>query len=190
MHPAAEQGFARMLMEAAPWGLASDLDAPELRVLDVGGADVNGTIHGALGPVSALDVVDIEAGPGVTIVADATIYDFWQDLQLKKEPYDLVITTEFFEHISQWPLVIDGVLSVLRPGGWFVGTCASIDRTPHGARGERKPRLHEWYHNISPTHMAQALRTTFAGDVWVEYSWQSRMATTGDLYWRARKGLR
>lgn len=182
MHAAALRGFTRNL-EAIP-GLERTLMR---RALDMGGQDVNGTVHNVLRDRTGwgihLDVLDIEAGAGVTVVGDARRVDWWDG-----QPYDLVISTEMLEHLSQWGAAIEAVHEVLRPGGWFVGTCASIRRGPHGATGAPQPAPGEHYENVDP----DALIAHFGGfgfdPVEVQYSYDtSEPHGAGDLYWRARK---
>ena len=148
MHPTAEQGFRLMLNSAHLEELLSRTTPKGepwrgLRVLDVGGADVNGTVHDVIRRgylVQTIDVMDIAPGPGVTIVADATRASTWSEMR----DYDLVITTETLEHVKYWPTIVHGAYVALRPGGWFIGTCASTGRRPHGARGEYDPPEGEW----------------------------------------------
>jgi SAM-dependent methyltransferase len=187
MHPTALDGFERML-PPLPYGPGG------LRVLDVGGADVNGTVHDVLRreyDVDRLDVMDIAPGSGVTIVADAADPDTWDLLYRERSAsrdglYDLVISTETLEHVQEWRSIVRGVVRVLRPGGWFVGTCASTGRRLHGARGEHFPPRGEWYGNVEPSELVDHLLARFGGDVVVEYSRRPEYPTTNDLYWRAQ----
>jgi SAM-dependent methyltransferase len=189
MHPTALDGFKRML-PPLPYDRAS------LRVLDVGGADVNGTVHDELRSeyvIEQLDVMDIAPGHGVTIVADATRLETWRELRRITQPgsaeptiYDLVISTETLEHVHGWRQIVEGAALALRPGGWFIGTCASTGRRPHGARGEHEPPDGEWYQNIRPTELIYKLEKQFHGDIVVEYSRRPEFPTTNDLYWRAQ----
>jgi len=120
-------------------------------------------------------------------VADATDLDVWRKLA-EGELYDLVITTETFEHVKDWSVIVAGVSAALRPGGWFVGTCASVGRRPHGARGAHCPAPDEWYANIAPDALVASLMTSnFRGEVVTEYSWRPSFPTTNDLYWRAQR---
>lgn len=185
MHPTALNGFERMLRAAR----LSAPNAPMRTVLDVGGADINGTVHKLLGPVERIDVLDISSGPGVTIVGDATAPNTWTDIRESFAPlvgYDLIICTEVLEHVRDWPELISGARSVLREGGWFIGTCASTGRREHGARGEHEPPEGEWYENVGPSDLVVGLLACFTGDVVVEYSRDPKMPTTNDLYWRAQ----
>lgn len=169
-------------------GAHFDVGERALRVLDIGGADVNGTVHEivrlrrAIEPV--IDVLDVAPGPGVTIVADATNLGGWND---RRETYDLIISTETFEHVKFWRRIVVGAYAGLKPGGWFVGTCAAIGRRPHGARGEHWPPDGEHYANVSPSALIGELLAGFTGEVTVEYSRRPNFPTTHDLYWRAQK---
>lgn len=181
MHAAALRGFTRNL-EAIP-GLERTLMR---RALDMGGQDVNGTVHNVLRDRTGwgihLDVLDIEAGAGVTVVGDARRVDWWDG-----QPYDLVISTEMLEHLSQWGAAIEAVHEVLRPGGWFVGTCASIRRGPHGATGAPLPAEGEWYQNVWPSDLVTELIDMGFDHIEVQYQRDPAEPTTHDLYWRARK---
>jgi len=185
MHAAALRGFTRNL-EAIPVvpALRGQLNA--WRVLDMGGQDVNGTVHGKLREivdVGRLDVLDIEAGAGVTIVGDARKTDWWDG-----QPYDLVISTEMLEHLDGIGYAIGSAWKVLRPGGWFVGTCASSGRAPHGATGAPTPAPGEWYENVNPSDLSERLRAFDFDPIEVQYSYDtSEPHGAGDLYWRARR---
>lgn len=185
MHAAALRGFTRNL-EAIALQLRQMHDGRYLRVLDMGGQDVNGTVHSQLrdrGFGGALDVLDIEQGVGVTIVGDARNTDWWDG-----QSYDLVISTEMLEHLDDWWDSLDVAAQVLRPGGWFVGTCASLGRAPHGATGAPSPAPGEYYDNIRPTELAAGLGLRGFDPVEVQYSYDtSEPHGAGDLYWRARK---
>jgi SAM-dependent methyltransferase len=185
MHPTAEAGFAQMIRTARfPDGWYRPI-----RVLDVGGADVNGTVHEVVRlrrtHVPTIDVLDVTPGPGVTIVADATDQKTWLDI-LDPGSYDLVISTETLEHVKDWRMIVWGAARVLRPAGWFIGTCASVGRRPHGARGEHDVPAGEWYGNVAPDGLTEALIDNFEGDIALEYSRRPGFPTTNDLYWSAQ----
>ena len=191
MHAAALRGFTRNL-EAIPY---EQLHSPDgYRVLDMGGQDVNGTVHEALfsrlgytPPAVRLDVLDIEAGAGVTIVGDARSLGWWEQMN-PPALYDLVISTEMMEHLAHWHSAVKVTARVLRSGGWFVGTCASMGRGAHGATGAPSPAPGEHYENVTPDALISSLDLAGFDPVEVQYSYDtSEPHGAGDLYWRARK---
>jgi SAM-dependent methyltransferase len=170
MHPEARDGLARQL-EAS--GL--DLDAP-WRVLDLGGRDINGSIRDLL-PGAKWTGLDIAAGPGVDLVHDATTP--WPD---GFDRFDLVVSTEVLEHVEQWAAILRTASQALEPDGpeaLFV-TCASTGRPQHGASGAPLPAPGEWYSNVSPGALADALEGLFRHSA-VEYR-----PNPGDAYARAQ----
>ncbi len=185
MHAAAMKGFTANL-EALP---TSFRHGPPIRALDLGGADVNGTVHATLAgyvELDTLDVLDIQRGAGVNIVGDARELSWWY--QRPQEPYDIVISTEMLEHLEHWQEAITTVATVLRRGGWFVGTCAGPGRRPHGARGEYDPPAGEFYGNVGPTEVAWYLGQNGFDAIWTQYENDpTQPHGVGDTYWRARR---
>jgi SAM-dependent methyltransferase len=174
MHPEARDGLARQL-EAS----CLDLSAP-WRVLDLGGRDINGSIRDLL-PAATWTGLDVEAGPGVDLVHDATRP--WPE---GFDRFDLVVCTEVLEHVEKWAALLRTAAHALEPGGpevLFV-TCASTGRRPHGASGEMDPPPGEWYANVPPGLLEARLLDVFE-HVAVEYR-----ANPGDAYGRAQGVLR
>lgn len=171
MHQEAFDGFGRML---AMTGL--DVNHP-WQIMDVGGADVNGSVRGYF-PLAAFTGLDIEAAPGVQIVADAADYR----LEKHSPGYDVVISTELFEHAQRWREIIESMAKMLDEEGpqLLIATCASDGRPPHGARGEWGVPAGQFYGNVSPGDLEFELGLWFK-EVYVEYQ-----ASPGDAYCWAR----
>lgn len=180
MHMAARESFTRMINQIDALGGLEDVS----RILDMGGANVNGTVHDLLPAGATIDVLDIEDGPGVTIVADAR--DYRAD-----EPYDMVISTELLEHVDGWEKVVNTALFNLKPGGWFVGTAASLGRPEHGARGAAAPAAGEHYTNVIPGDLRRALQVRYripsGGFEMIAVGY---LPVPGDVFWRARRAPR
>lgn len=164
MHQEAYDGFARMLALSGldpqrPW-----------QILDVGGADVNGSVRDQF-PLAIFTGLDIEPAPGVQIVADAATF--------RCVPvYDVVIATELWEHTERWREIILTMASALDTDGpqILIATCASTGRPGHGARGEWGVPAGQYYGNVDPED-ARAELGKYFHEVHVEYN-----ANPGDLY--------
>lgn len=172
MHQEAYDGFARMLQ-------MTGIDPQEeMQGLDVGGADVNGSVRDQL-PNTEWTGLDIEAAPGVQIVADAADPDTWRHMD---DLFDIVIATELFEHTAHWAAIIANMSTALNPMGHqlFVATCASTGRPPHGARGEWGVPHGQFYGNVDPEDLKNELSKWF-DFVYVEYN-----PNPGDAYMWAR----
>ena len=166
MHEEAREGFAWALSAA---GL--DPDAP-YSVLDMGGQNVNGSVHDLL-PHAAFTTLDLE---NADIIADART---WTS---DTERWDLVIATEVFEHVREWRAIIIGMGLALDPTGpgVIIATCASTGRRPHGATGALDPAPGEWYRNVGVTELEVELARRFT-EYEVRYS-----NVWGDAYMWAR----
>ena len=148
-----------------------DRHQPGLRVLDLGGQNVNGTVHDWFTD-AVITTLDLE---NADIIADATDWYPSED-----QEWDVVIATEVFEHVQHWPAILDTAWAALVPGGAFITTCASTHRPAHGATGAPAPVLGEWYLNVPPLLLEQELAKRFR-TYGVEYRYPP-----GDAYAWAR----
>jgi SAM-dependent methyltransferase len=131
----------------------------DLAVLDIGGRDLNGSTRPLFPNANPYHVVDILPGRGVDFVADAADWRPPPDCPGEDRQYDLVVTTETFEHAKRWPEIIKTAWDVLRPGGWFIFTCAGPGRPPHsGVEAVWGLIGDEWYANVSPEEIEIVLR--------------------------------
>jgi len=171
MHQEAYEGFGRML---AMTGIDR---MEELDILDVGGADVNGSVRDYF-PNAHFSGLDIEPAPGVDYVFDAAESDQWAHIGV----YDVVIATELFEHAERWADIIANMSGCLSEMGHqlLIATCASNGRPPHGARGEWGVPAGQFYGNVGPEALRQHLEFWFH-EVHVEYN-----PNPGDAYMWAR----
>jgi len=137
--------------QAMSW-VAQFRTGEDLAVLDIGGRDLNGSTRILFPNANPYHVLDVLPGAGVDFVADAA------DWRPERE-YDLVVTTETFEHAKRWREIIATARRALRPGGWLVFTCAGPGRPPHSgvaAVWELSPG--EWYANVSPEEIRAELQ--------------------------------
>lgn len=92
-------------------------------VLEVGSRDVNGSPRGILAGIPWLNYIgcDIEAGPGVDIIADALKLDE----VFAEGQSDIVLATELLEHVSDWRLALYQMAKQLVVGGLMIITTRS-----------------------------------------------------------------
>jgi len=136
--------------QALSW-VAQFRTTEDLAVLDIGGRDLNGSTRPLFPNANPYHVIDIRPGKGVDIVADAAD---WRS----ERAYDLVVTTETFEHAEKWREIILTAWESLRPGGWLIFTCAGPGRPPHsGVEAVWGLIGDEWYANVSPQEIADEL---------------------------------
>lgn len=166
MHPEAYRGaiwaVRRSDLASRVLNLSGNLPAPDthVRALDLGGADVNGTARPTVtGPLVQAGLFvewfgwDIEEGPGVDLVVDATK----PVPEIMHETFDVVLCTEVLEHVAAWDCVLDAARCVLKAGGVLILTAASLGRNAHGARGAATPDPGEWYANVHPSEVSNVL---------------------------------
>lgn len=103
MHPEARDAVQRI---AGVYGL---MHRKDLSVLDLGGRNVNGSLKD-LFVTNDWTAIDSTEGDGVDIVADART---WTPDRF----YDLVLSTEVFEHLPGWPAVLATAERALKAGG-------------------------------------------------------------------------
>jgi len=140
------------------------------KVLDVGSQDLNGN-NRWLFPDSDYIGCDIECGNNVDIVASP------KDLKYKNEYFDVIISTECFEHNPTLKEDVEAILRMLKPDGLLITTCASIGREPHMNDHGR------YYKNVSPKDFNEVLQMN-KNFFWFEFYYQN---FTNDIYFIGKK---
>lgn len=148
MHAQALGFVVAMVDQHGPWD----------SVLEIGGRNVNGTIRDLFGN-AAYTALDIADGPGVDIVADAATW-------IPDRLYDCVVSCEVFEHTPSWPQILRTAAQALTPAGTLIVTAASWPRAAHSAVDGMSLRPGEYYGNVDPAELADALATAgFSGRI-------------------------
>jgi len=93
-------------------------------VLDVGSLDINGN-NRYLFTNYTYTGVDIGPGKNVDVVSKGHEYK-------PGKQFDVVISTEAFEHDKFWKQTIENCVELTKSGGIFLFTCASKGRPEHG----------------------------------------------------------
>lgn len=163
MHPEALAWVALQAAKHGPFG----------SVLDQGGRDVNGSPR-LLFPRARYVAVDLEEGPGVDVVGDATV---WRP----DEPVELVLSVEVLEHAPDPAALVAAAWDCLLPGGRIIVTCATDPRAPHSGHDGGPVHGDEHYRNVAPEELKGWLAP------WDDIEMEVH-PDRGDLYATARKG--
>lgn len=113
------------------------------RVLEIGSADVNGSVRSEFHDASEYVGIDWRPGPGVDWVGLAHEYNPVGD----DRKFDVVVSTETFEHDPYWVRSMLAGWRALRPGGVWIFTIASSVRAPHDVAVTPG---RSWYRGIDP----------------------------------------
>lgn len=97
------------------------------KVIDFGSLDINGS-NKEYFDSSEYTGLDIGPGKNVDIVSKAHEY------KAPDNTYDVVVSTEMFEHDMFLHLSLVNMIRVLKSGGLFFFTCAGPGRDEHGTR--------------------------------------------------------
>ena len=94
------------------------------KILEVGSFDVNGSIRDV---VNVHTGIDMRSGKGVDLVCKA------EDLPNHFEAgfFDAIVTTDTLEHVEHWRECLLGISKVVKPGGRWVCTMASMRKKMH-----------------------------------------------------------
>lgn len=98
-------------------------------VCDIGSLDINGNNHYLFDNYKYVGV-DVGEGNNVDVVSKGHEYT-----PSDGEKYDIVISTECFEHDMYWDKTMTNICeNLVRDGGMFLFTCATTGRPEHGTR--------------------------------------------------------
>lgn len=96
-------------------------------VLEVGSLNINGTVRDLF---ETKDYVGVDLFPGKCVDLVGHLVDLNKDNCT--EVYDVVCSTEAFEHDRRWSESFKTMCELLKPGGLMFFTCAGIGRAEHG----------------------------------------------------------
>jgi SAM-dependent methyltransferase len=94
------------------------------RVLDCGSLDVNGSNRFLF---EQCDYVGIDIVPGKNVDVVTLIHEH----NAESESYDVIVSTEAFEHDKYWELSLKNIVRILKNNGMLLFTCATTGRSPH-----------------------------------------------------------
>jgi SAM-dependent methyltransferase len=97
----------------------------DVRVLDVGSLDINGSTKDLFQHPFYYVGLDLAEGNNVNVVCPGHLYD-------SGFLFDVVTSSECFEHDMYYARTLQNMVRLLRPGGLMAFTCATDGRQEHG----------------------------------------------------------
>jgi SAM-dependent methyltransferase len=94
------------------------------RVLDIGSLDINGNNRYLF---TNYEYVGLDIGEGNNVDVVCRGHEYKNDKQ-----FDVIVSSECFEHDEFWELTIKNGIDLLKPNGIFLFTCATTGRPEHG----------------------------------------------------------
>lgn len=95
------------------------------KVLEIGSLDINGSVRRFF---ESAEYTGIDIGPGSQVDVICPGEDFPE----KACQYDVVISTEVFEHAENWDLIFLNMIRLMKKHGMIIFSCASWGREQHG----------------------------------------------------------
>ena len=113
---------------------------------------------------------------------------FYNDEKL----FDVIVSSECFEHDEFWELTIKKGIDLLKPDGIFLFTCATTGRPEHGTKRTSPSDSpftssleNDYYRNLEEKDIRQSINVD---EIFSEYEFQSRLNWPQDLYfWGIKK---
>lgn len=126
------------------------------RVLEVGSFNVNGGVRDI---VSIHTGIDLRHGDGVDLVCKA------EELPDYFAPgfFDSVVTTDTLEHVENWRECLAAINKVVKRGGWWVCTMASMKKGRHDYPND--------YWRFEPAQIEQLFHGAAVTDLRSSYGW-------------------
>lgn len=175
MHP--EQ---RQFCESVRNRFVTEFANPTARVLDCGSLDINGSNRYLF---ASMDYTGVDLGPGLNVDVVCPTHEF----DGESDSFDIVISTECFEHDKHYAKSLANMLRVLKPGGLMVFTCATTGRPEHGtsqAHPDSAPFTNDYYRNLT----IEDIKAVMPMDAFEEYEF-SVNERSHDLYFWGRKRI-
>ena len=121
------------------------------RVLEIGALNINGEVRSLFRGVETYVGIDLVGGQGVDVVADGASW-------IAPFQPDRIVCCEVLEHTPYFAAILANAWAQLAPHGWLAMTCAAANRAPHSAVDGGPLRPGEYYRNLTPRDVHDALK--------------------------------
>ena len=156
-------------------------------VLDIGSLDINGN-NQYLFEDSGYIGIDLLPGRNVDFTSKG------HELQFPDESFDVIISTECFEHDPFYESTIKNIVRMLKPGGLFLFSCATTGRPEHGTRRTTPhdaPFTHEfgewgdYYKNLEADDISKIINLQ---EYFSEFEFSTQHITHDLDFWGIKQG--
>lgn len=153
-------------------------------VLDIGSLDINGNNHYLF---ENYTYTGVDIGPGNNVNVISKGHEFKPN-----KKYDVVISSECFEHDFFYKETILNCIELTKSGGLFTFTCATTNRPEHGTAKSGKacdsPHSHlEWndyYKNLTEDDIREILNFE---DIFTEFKFSTNNLSHDLYFWGIKK---
>jgi len=151
-----------------------------VKVLDIGSLDINGNNRYLF---EDCEYTGIDIGPGPNVDQVVSGHLFKSDTQ-----FDVIISTECFEHDKHYAQTLRNAYNLLKQGGLLMFSCAAPGRPEHGTTRtspKDSPFTTDYYKNLSEMDIRNAFCVAGVeqlSDVFLNYHFQTRTEFPQDLY--------
>lgn len=149
-------------------------------VLDVGSLDINGN-NRYLFDGCEYTGIDLCSGKNVDIPVACHLIRSWQGC------FDIIISTECFEHDEHWKESLQNIIRMLKSNGLFIFTCATIGRKPHGipeCRPSDSPGTNHYYKNLTIKDINEAINVK---ELFKDFDFIIDLGTKTLMFWGVKK---
>lgn len=150
-------------------------------VLEIGSCNINGSVREFFIDPAYYVGLDLAPGKDVDEICHGADYR-------STTPFDVVISTECFEHDERWAETFANMIQLCRSGGLVVFTCASHGRHEHGTprtTPQDSALATPYYRNLYVKDFELNFGVTLSG-AFSSYCFEARQS---DLYfWGVKRG--
>jgi lipopolysaccharide biosynthesis protein/SAM-dependent methyltransferase len=159
-----------------------------LMVLDIGSFDINGNNQYLFNQCMYIGV-DLALGKNVDFASKG------HDFMLPDESFDIVISTECFEHDQFYAETIKNIVRMIKPGGMFLFSCATTGRAEHGTRKstpedapfiQDKEEWADYYKNLSEKDIRKILDIEH---IFETFNFSVNKNSCDLYFWGIKKGI-
>ena len=152
-------------------------------VLDIGSLDINGNNRYLFEDYKYIGL-DIGPGKNVDVVSKGHEYN-------TEERFDIIISTECFEHDKFYDKTIRNAIRLLKPGGLLLFSCATTGRHPHGIAEhcpESSPHSHvefdNYYKNVTEADVRETVNVAYE---FSQYAFSTNPVSCDLYFWGIKK---